>query len=65
MGERILIADRKPEVGQIVLATVKRCTVPFSYTWRDDENDNEKVIAWMPLPEIYKEGSHGRMDSVL
>lgn len=48
--------------GDIYLITVKKGTIPFRAMWNGeyftDGFEKLEVIAWMPLPEPYKEKKH-------
>ena len=48
--------------GDIYLITVKKGTIPFRAMWNGeyftDGFEKLEVIAWMPLPEPYKENKH-------
>ena len=59
------IAEPKPNhifKGDIYLITVKKGTIPFRAMWNGeyftDGFEKLEVIAWMPLPEPYKEKKH-------
>ena len=48
--------------GDIYLITIKKGTIPFRAMWNGeyftDGFEKLEVIAWMPLPEPYKENKH-------
>lgn len=63
VGEWIPVGERLPDVDIEVLVTCKARTTKYLYIdidYRSKKNGKwayfgEDVIAWMPLPELYKE----------
>lgn len=65
MSKWIPVTERMPEVGQMVLVTLKskrsdRIGQVDSDYWKADGEDDwyyfqDDVLAWMPLPDPYKE----------
>lgn len=63
VGEWISISERLPDVDIEVLVSCKSCITKCSYIdtdYRSKESGKwahfgEDVIAWQPLPEVYKE----------
>lgn len=66
MSKWIPVTERMPEVGQMVLVTLKSKRsdrigqVDADYWRADGEKDwyyfQDDVLAWMPLPDPYKDG---------
>ena len=62
-GRWIPVTERLPELGEKVLVSTKYTVFTQVFKriygtpdrWRWEHNTIKKVIAWMPLPELYKE----------